>query len=323
MGAPDDQQVGRSSFTAGPSSTRSCSAWIRPRPIAVDGFFTSQRMDADGYLQSQITVQFVQRDNADIEDLGGLVPMGGVDRRRRRRGARPLCHRQDAAQRRRGSGWRSYEDSPASVENRLHIDQMEPRPESPHRRAAQPAIARRPTMRPPTMTFLRIRMYNVGFGDCFLLFIPTDDGERTMLLDCGKHMSSTTGTPISEAAKDVVQSVSGAARQATHRRRGRHPPPLRPHQRLRPEAVGEGRSRRGLDAVDGRGAIPPPTRFGAARTVWRVRLSQRFTLARHYDRCAGVQFVVEQGAETRLRTGFAGQARRRYLPEVDRRPASV
>jgi hypothetical protein len=48
------------------------------RPIAVDGFFTSQRMDADGYLQSQITVQFVQRDHQQPEDLGGLEPMGGA-----------------------------------------------------------------------------------------------------------------------------------------------------------------------------------------------------------------------------------------------------
>ncbi|MDT5401956.1 MAG: hypothetical protein QOK33_5187 [Mycobacterium sp.] len=49
------------------------------RPIAVDGFFTSQRMDADGYPQSQITVQFVQRDHQEHEeDLGGLEPMGGV-----------------------------------------------------------------------------------------------------------------------------------------------------------------------------------------------------------------------------------------------------
>jgi hypothetical protein len=52
----------------------------RQRPIAVDGFFTSQRVDADGYLQSQITVQFVQRDRdkSKWEGLGGLVAMGGV-----------------------------------------------------------------------------------------------------------------------------------------------------------------------------------------------------------------------------------------------------
>jgi beta-lactamase superfamily II metal-dependent hydrolase len=61
-----------------------------------------------------------------------------------------------------------------------------------------------------TMSELRIRMYNVGFGDCFLLFIPTDAGERTMLLDCGKHMSSKTGHTVSEAARDIVETVKGA-----------------------------------------------------------------------------------------------------------------
>jgi len=34
---------------------------------------------------------------------------------------------------------------------------------------------------------IHLRMYNVGFGDCFLLRIPTEDGERRMLIDCGYH----------------------------------------------------------------------------------------------------------------------------------------
>jgi hypothetical protein len=47
-------------------------------PVAVDGFFTGQRVDSDGVLQSQITVQFVQR-RPDLADrLGGIVPKGGV-----------------------------------------------------------------------------------------------------------------------------------------------------------------------------------------------------------------------------------------------------
>ncbi|MCV9945131.1 hypothetical protein [Rhizobium sp. BT-175] len=32
---------------------------------------------------------------------------------------------------------------------------------------------------------IRIRMYNVGFGDCFLVFLPSDQGERKVLIDCG------------------------------------------------------------------------------------------------------------------------------------------
>lgn len=48
------------------------------RDISVEGFFTSQRLDADGYLQSQIIVQFVQQDHNHHEDLGGITPLGGV-----------------------------------------------------------------------------------------------------------------------------------------------------------------------------------------------------------------------------------------------------
>ena len=47
-------------------------------PIAVDGFFTGQRVDSDGYLQSHIAVQFVQRRKDTSADLGGIVPMGGA-----------------------------------------------------------------------------------------------------------------------------------------------------------------------------------------------------------------------------------------------------
>jgi beta-lactamase superfamily II metal-dependent hydrolase len=38
---------------------------------------------------------------------------------------------------------------------------------------------------------LVVRMYNVGFGDCFLLTIPTAGGPRRMLIDCGTHPAST------------------------------------------------------------------------------------------------------------------------------------
>jgi beta-lactamase superfamily II metal-dependent hydrolase len=36
-----------------------------------------------------------------------------------------------------------------------------------------------------------VRMYNTGFGDCFLLTIPTSAGARRMLIDCGTHPAST------------------------------------------------------------------------------------------------------------------------------------
>lgn len=45
---------------------------------------------------------------------------------------------------------------------------------------------------------IRIRMYQAGFGDCFLLFLPTTAGTKTMLVDCG---SLGGGAP---KMKDVV-----------------------------------------------------------------------------------------------------------------------
>lgn len=39
-----------------------------------------------------------------------------------------------------------------------------------------------------------VRMYNVGFGDCFLLTLPTAPGPRRMLIDCGTH--SRRGAPV-------------------------------------------------------------------------------------------------------------------------------
>ena len=32
-----------------------------------------------------------------------------------------------------------------------------------------------------------VRMYNVGFGDSFLLTFPADDRPRRVLVDCGNH----------------------------------------------------------------------------------------------------------------------------------------
>src|SRR4051812_39030735 len=69
---------------------------------------------------------------------------------------------------------------------------------------------------------VRIRMYNVGFGDAFLLFVPTGEGTRTMLVDCGVHPNGVVNS-ITKVAKDIVATVSehGNARLdvvvATHR----------------------------------------------------------------------------------------------------------
>jgi hypothetical protein len=51
-------------------------------------------------------------------------------------------------------------------------------------------------------------MYKVGFGDCFLLRIPTESGVKKMLIDCGslkKHKKA-----IAEIARQVIEEVKDA-----------------------------------------------------------------------------------------------------------------
>ena len=49
------------------------------------------------------------------------------------------------------------------------------------------------------MKYIRIRMYRVGFGDCFLLSVPSTTEESTqrythILVDCGVHSRGDIGT---------------------------------------------------------------------------------------------------------------------------------
>ena len=75
---------------------------------------------------------------------------------------------------------------------------------------------------------VRIRMYNVGFGDGFLLIVPNKDGRpRKVLVDCGVHMSGTNKLlKLKDLVKRIVADVTepdGVPRIdvviATHRHR--------------------------------------------------------------------------------------------------------
>jgi len=67
---------------------------------------------------------------------------------------------------------------------------------------------------------VQIRMYNVGFGDCFLLRIPTADGERRMLVDCGYHSQGKGKFTDAELVKQIKKDLAGEQLDvvvATHR----------------------------------------------------------------------------------------------------------
>jgi hypothetical protein len=55
--------------------------------------------------------------------------------------------------------------------------------------AAKKAPAAKATAKPPTT--LRVRMYRVGFGDFFLITVPTDSGPQHILVDCGVYKGTS------------------------------------------------------------------------------------------------------------------------------------
>jgi len=65
---------------------------------------------------------------------------------------------------------------------------------------------------------LNVRMYNVGFGDCFLLSFPHPGGHRHVLVDCGAHPRGTRNN-LRQVAANVSEFTGGklAAVVATHR----------------------------------------------------------------------------------------------------------
>ena len=55
------------------------------------------------------------------------------------------------------------------------------------------------------MKQVSVRMYNVGFGDCFLMTIPTEDGDRRILFDCGSMAKGNKS--IEDVAKQVISDL--------------------------------------------------------------------------------------------------------------------
>jgi beta-lactamase superfamily II metal-dependent hydrolase len=60
---------------------------------------------------------------------------------------------------------------------------------------------------------VKISMYNVGFGDCFLLRFPGPDRERTILIDCGSIKQGTAGS-TDVIVKQIIEDITtdGVAR---------------------------------------------------------------------------------------------------------------
>jgi beta-lactamase superfamily II metal-dependent hydrolase len=64
------------------------------------------------------------------------------------------------------------------------------------------------------MTEATVRMYNVGFGDCFLVQLPSREGTRTILFDCGTHPAGPGPRPISEVVENLIDDITDSDGQA-------------------------------------------------------------------------------------------------------------
>ena len=73
--------------------------------------------------------------------------------------------------------------------------------------AADSAVASAPADGVPGKA-IRIRMYRVGFGDCFLLSLPAGERTEHILVDCGVHSRGNIGT-IAAAVDDIVKETKG------------------------------------------------------------------------------------------------------------------
>lgn len=74
------------------------------------------------------------------------------------------------------------------------------------------------TRRSPAGLTTTVRMYNVGFGDCFLVTVTDGEGSWRMLVDCGVHPHGRA-RPIGEVVEAVISDLTSAAPQG-------HPPRL-------------------------------------------------------------------------------------------------
>jgi len=80
------------------------------------------------------------------------------------------------------------------------------------RKATKAATKAKRTARSSKSGGIRVRMYRVGFGDFFLVTVPTADGDQYILIDCGVFKGrSGTGDigSIVDAVKDMRATTDG------------------------------------------------------------------------------------------------------------------
>jgi beta-lactamase superfamily II metal-dependent hydrolase len=193
--------------------------------------------------------------------------------------------------------------------------------------AKKPARSRRSRTATASERQATIRMYNVGFGDAFLVTLPAGSATRRILFDCGS-IEAAPGAPMADVVKRIVQDVTDAdgvpridVVVATHRHRD--------------HVSGFGNA--AWDAVEVKEVWMPWTEHPTDAEARRIRDAQsglalglasalaaqaatlsaagQQELRRCQDIVANALMLANDAAMKKLHSGFTGVPLRRFLPE--------
>lgn len=170
-----------------------------------------------------------------------------------------------------------------------------------------------------------VRMYNVGFGDAFLVKLPTAKGERTLLFDCGS-IEAAPHRKMGDVVKQIVSDVTGSKGPridvvvCTHRHKDHvsgFGDPL-----WQKVDVGEvwmpwtehptDQEARRIRNVQSRLALALQQAFALRAPA--LGAAERKELGRYQALVENALMLSNEKAMTTLHSGFSGSALRRFLP---------
>jgi beta-lactamase superfamily II metal-dependent hydrolase len=162
---------------------------------------------------------------------------------------------------------------------------------------------------------IRIRMYNVGFGDCILVTVDQPDAPWRMLVDCGVHASGVSAHSIASVVEAIITEVTtdGAPHLdlivATHRHRDHVSGFADP--RWAAVTVGEVWLPWTEDPADEHATALRLTQQTAARGITSALATTSLPSGIME---AAMNSLTNEAAMVTLQSGFAGAPPRRYLP---------
>jgi beta-lactamase superfamily II metal-dependent hydrolase len=162
---------------------------------------------------------------------------------------------------------------------------------------------------------VRIRMYNVGLGDSFLLRFPCTGGERKVLIDCGVHQVGPGPHRMADVVAQILDDVQGRIDVVIASHRHRDHVSGFADERWHDVEVGEVWLPWTEDRKD-----PQATGIRELQSAKAERVSRALRLAAAPDEVQQLadNCLTNAEAMAMLHGGFAGKPKVRFLPPKTR-----